>query len=113
MKRFGMSVVFGVVFATAAGAQQQAKVPAELIPPKGMCRILIDGVPNNQQPAPTDCRTAVKNRPSNGRVIFGDDYAKKEDPKAPAKPNSYGPPPTPPGGNPPVQSRPRVVKPPQ
>jgi hypothetical protein len=112
MKRFGMSVVIGVVFATAAGAQQ-AKVPAELVPPKGMCRILIDGVPNNQQPAPTDCRTAVKNRPSNGRVIFGDDYAKKDEPKTPAKPTNYGPPPpTPPGGAPPVQSRPRV-KPPQ
>ena len=25
-------------------------------------------------PPPTDCPTAVKNRPSNGRVIFGDDY---------------------------------------
>ena len=28
-----------------------------------------------QQPAPTDCPTAVKNRPPNGKVIFGDDYA--------------------------------------
>ena len=40
-----------------------------------MCRIWIDGVPAAQQPAATDCPTAVKNRPSNGRVIFGDDYA--------------------------------------
>ena len=39
-----------------------------------MCRVWLDKVPPKQQPAPTDCPTAVKNRPSNGRVIFGDDY---------------------------------------
>jgi hypothetical protein len=39
-----------------------------------MCRIWLDGVPPGQQPAPTDCATAVRNRPANGRVIFGDDY---------------------------------------
>jgi hypothetical protein len=39
-----------------------------------MCRIWLDKVPAKQQPAPTDCPTAVRNRPSNGRVIFGDDY---------------------------------------
>jgi hypothetical protein len=50
-------------------------VPAEARPPKGMCRIWIDGVPAAQQPAATDCTTAVKNRPANGRVIFGDDFA--------------------------------------
>ena len=37
-----------------------------------MCRIWIEGVPPNQQPAPTDCVTAVRNRPVNGHVIFGD-----------------------------------------
>lgn len=42
-----------------------------------MCRVWVDGVPAGQQPAPTDCRTAIRNRPPNGRVIFGDDYAKK------------------------------------
>ena len=49
-------------------------VPAESRPPKGMCRIWLDKVPAKQQPAPTDCPTAVRNRPSNGKVIFGDDY---------------------------------------
>ena len=39
-----------------------------------MCRIWLDKVPAKQQPAPTDCPTAVRNRPSNGKVIFGDDY---------------------------------------
>ena len=43
-----------------------------------MCRVWVDGVPPGQQPAPTDCRTAIRNRPPNGRVIFGDDYAKRQ-----------------------------------
>jgi hypothetical protein len=53
-------------------------VPAAHRPPPGMCRVWVDGVPPGQQPAPTDCRTAIRNRPPNGRVIFGDDYAKRE-----------------------------------
>lgn len=88
MKSFNLLLIAGLVSAAAAparaGAQQQAKdsarrgqtqaaVPAEARPPKGMCRIWIDGVPAAQQPAATDCTTAVKNRPTNGRVIFGDD----------------------------------------
>jgi len=52
--------------------QQQTKVPPAYRPPSGMCRIWIEGVPANQQPAPTDCVTAVRNRPVNGTVIFGD-----------------------------------------
>jgi hypothetical protein len=43
-----------------------------------MCRIWIEGVPANQQPAPTDCVTAVRNRPVNGTVIFGDDSRKTD-----------------------------------
>jgi hypothetical protein len=41
-------------------------------PPAGMCRIWVDGVPPDKQPAPTDCASALKNKPTNGRVIFGD-----------------------------------------
>jgi hypothetical protein len=52
--------------------QQQPMVPPAYRPPAGMCRIWIEGVPPNQQPAPTDCNTAVRNRPVNGTVIFGD-----------------------------------------
>jgi hypothetical protein len=51
-------------------------IPPGYRPPPGMCRVWVDGVPPGQQPAPTDCRTAIRNRPPNGRVIFGDDYAK-------------------------------------
>lgn len=50
-------------------------IPADARPPKGMCRIWLDGVPAAQQPAPTDCPTALKNRPANGRVVFGDESA--------------------------------------
>ena len=65
--------------AQARGAKKAPTIPAESRPPAGMCRIWLDDVPAGQQPAPTDCATAVKNKPQNGRVIFGDDYAKKDD----------------------------------
>jgi hypothetical protein len=59
----------------ALAAQGQGKeIPASERPPAGMCRIWLDGVPAAQQPAPTDCASAVRNRPAKGRVIFGDDY---------------------------------------
>lgn len=54
-------------------------VPKAYRPPPGMCRIWLSKVPPKQQPAPTDCPTAVRNRPPNGRVIFGDDYVEKSD----------------------------------
>lgn len=48
-------------------------IPKGYAPPAGMCRIWIENVTPAQQPAPTDCATAIKNRPANGRVVFGDD----------------------------------------
>ncbi len=56
--------------------QQQSSreqiVPPAFYPPAGMCRIWINQVPAAQQPAPTDCASAVRNRPANGQVLFGD-----------------------------------------
>jgi hypothetical protein len=52
-------------------------VPKASRPPAGMCRIWLDKVPPKQQPAPTDCPTAVKNKPANAKVLFGDDYVEK------------------------------------
>lgn len=84
----GLFAVFFAVAPMSAEAQQKgeratpvtkswtrnaAKVPAGHWPPRGMCRIWIDGVPPGRQPAPTDCATAVRNKPANARVIYGDD----------------------------------------
>jgi hypothetical protein len=59
--------------------QQQSRksqhIPPGQMPPAGMCRIWIDGVPPGQQPAPTDCQTAVAQKPANARVIWGDQTA--------------------------------------
>jgi hypothetical protein len=52
--------------------RQQAQEALQFKPPPGMCRIWIEGVPAARQPAPTDCGTALRDRPANGRVIFGD-----------------------------------------
>lgn len=49
------------------------RIPPGHMPPAGMCRIWIDGVPPGRQPAPTDCQTAVATRPANARVIWGGD----------------------------------------
>ena len=70
--------IAGLLAASApAGAQGRGRgqddVPQGHRPPAGMCRIWLDGVPPGQQPAPTDCTSALRNRPSNGRVIFGDE----------------------------------------
>ena len=47
-------------------------------PPPGMCRIWLNDVPAGQQPAPTDCASAVRNRPANARVLFGDEQKGKK-----------------------------------
>jgi hypothetical protein len=62
-------------------SQARDSVPKAYRPPPGMCRVWLDRVPPKQQPAPTDCPTAVKNKPTNGKVIFGDDYKEKGDEK--------------------------------
>ena len=58
---------------TSKKASKGEGVPASHMPPAGMCRVWIDNVPPAQQPAPTDCPTAIRNRPPNARVIFADD----------------------------------------
>ena len=51
-------------------AEKNEPVPKEYLPPPGMCRIWVDNVPAARQPAPTDCATAIRNKPPNARVIF-------------------------------------------
>ena len=65
-----------------AQQQQQPRreqiVPPGFYPPAGMCRIWVNDVPAAQQPAPTDCASAVRNRPTNGKVLFGDEPPKSK-----------------------------------
>ena len=104
IRRFSCSSSFGflrlvapaviglIVSASLAGAQRPVPVkprtnttqkssreqiiPPAFYPPAGMCRIWINEVPAGQQSAPTDCASAVRNRPANGRVLFGDEPPK-------------------------------------
>jgi len=67
----------GTVIASAPLAAQGRARPADGVPeghkpPAGMCRIWLPNVPAGKQAAPTDCATAVRNRPANATVIFGD-----------------------------------------
>src|SRR5690348_33893 len=77
MTRFALILLLAVATPTAAQALEQGKsgdqTATEHRPPPGMCRIWINGVPAERQPAPTDCATAMRRRPSNARVIFGDE----------------------------------------
>jgi hypothetical protein len=64
---------------------EKSEIPRNLRPPPGMCRIWVDRVPATQQPAPTDCATAIRNKPTNGRVIFSEDSTRKARPKTDGK----------------------------
>lgn len=55
----------------AAQEVRDQPMPTSFTPPAGLCRVWIAGVPASQQPAPTDCASAIKNRPSNAAVVFG------------------------------------------
>ena len=90
--RFALPVLVGLIGSVGVAnaqrpvpakpnVQQQTQrrdqiVPPGFYPPAGMCRIWVNGVPPAQQPAPTDCASAVRNRPANGKVLFGDDPPK-------------------------------------
>jgi hypothetical protein len=51
--------------------KRSESVPSHMMPPAGKCRIWMVGVAPAQQPAPTDCQTALRQRPTNGVVVFG------------------------------------------
>jgi len=63
--------------------EPKAQVPRTHLPPPGMCRIWLDNVPASQQPAPTDCASAVRNLPRNGRVVFSEEP--RNNPRLPVK----------------------------
>jgi len=101
--RFALPTVIGLIV-SAGVAEAQRPVPANprpqqtprreqivppgFFPPAGMCRIWINDVPAGQQPAPTNCASAVRNRPANGKVLFGDDPPKSKKGKSDKKKSS-------------------------
>lgn len=52
--------------------EQEVVVPESALPPAGMCRVWLRDVPERQQPAPTDCATALRTRPRTAILLFGD-----------------------------------------
>jgi hypothetical protein len=70
----------------AQAGERKVDVPASHQPPAGLCRIWVTGVPPAKQPAPTDCATALRNKPANGTVVFG---ATRQGPAV--RPTSPGP----------------------
>jgi hypothetical protein len=67
------------LLATPLGAQEKAReaqavpiIPLSALPPAGLCRVWLKDVPASQQPAPTECATAIRHRPRTALVLFGD-----------------------------------------
>lgn len=69
----------GALRAQDARAPLPTQIPMSFTPPAGLCRVWLDGVPASQQPAPTDCASAIKNRPAGAAVVFGPNAAKRRD----------------------------------
>ncbi len=55
----------------AQGIREYGFVPMGMMPPAGMCRVWIQGVPPGRQPAPTSCGVAARWLPANGRLVYG------------------------------------------
>ena len=56
----------------SASTGAESRVPPGHLPPRGLCRVWIEGVAPGHQPPVTDCATAERNRTYNSRVIYGD-----------------------------------------
>jgi hypothetical protein len=92
------ALLLGTPLGTPLGAQEKSSretkaannVPQSAQPPAGLCRVWLENVPAGQQPAPTDCATAIKNRPQNARIVFGNlqDEAAKPQQKTLVSPSS-------------------------
>lgn len=66
-------IIFGRT-STGMNDGTYSRVPKGHLPPRGMCRVWIDGVPPGHQPPVTSCSQAERDRLrySNARVIYGD-----------------------------------------
>lgn len=63
----------GAAVAAAQSSSAQPEIPPAYAPPAGMCRVWLREVPAMQQPAPTDCRSALRTKPVDATVIYGPD----------------------------------------
>jgi hypothetical protein len=78
--RFGIAAyafAFAVIMVSmpsVARAQKERDdaIPKSAWPAAGLCRVWLKDVASAQQPAPTDCGTALRNPPSSATVLFGD-----------------------------------------
>lgn len=81
-----------VAGAQARGGANRDTVPVSMFPPAGKCRIWMFGLPPVQQPATTDCATALRQKPANGMVLYGpaqrDAESERFDPKVGEDPRS-------------------------
>ena len=67
----GMLLTTSTAIAQAQKGNERPTTQQEPSAPAGMCRVWLNGVRADSQPAPTDCASALRNRPPNARVIFG------------------------------------------
>ncbi|MBI3569303.1 MAG: hypothetical protein HY084_13980 [Gemmatimonadetes bacterium] len=69
---------FAALASAPVGAQQYSRraengdIPQSAYPPAGLCRVWLKDVAASQQPAATDCNSAIRNHPANAKVLFGD-----------------------------------------
>lgn len=61
----------GAAVSAAQSRSSLPEIPSAYVPPAGMCRVWLHDVPPMQQPAPTDCRTALRGKPVGSTVIYG------------------------------------------
>lgn len=66
-------IIFGRT-STDGEVRGASRVPRGHLPPRGMCRVWVDGVPPGHQPPVTSCAEAERDRlrMANARVIYGD-----------------------------------------
>lgn len=57
--------------APAPARDSVVDIPESMMPPAGKCRIWMLNVPAKQQPASTDCTTALRQKPANAVLVFG------------------------------------------
>lgn len=57
--------------AGASAAETVITIPKSMLPPAGKCRVWMPDVPASQQPAPTDCTTALRQKPASAYLVFG------------------------------------------